>query len=77
MLTFSEVPSDCRMLGLSVPFDHLQAAPTVLETDGDSFHGDVPALLSGAAGDRSAFASVAVTRLEGGFHSRSSPSRIA
>ena len=65
------------MLGLSVPFDHLQAAPTVLETDGDSFHGDVPALLSGAAGDRSAFASVAVTRLEGGSDPCGSPRCIA
>jgi hypothetical protein len=77
MLTFSEVPSDCGMLGLSVPFDYLQAAPTVLETDGDAFHGDVPALLSAAAGDRSAFASVTVTRLKGGLDPRGSPRCIS
>ena len=65
------------MLGLSVPFDYLQAAPTVLETDGDAFHGDVPALLSGAAGDHSAFASVTVARLEGGFDPGGSPRCIA
>ena len=75
--TFSERPSNSRILGLSVPFDHLQSTPTVFETYGNAYHRDVPASLSSAAGNRAAFASVAVTGLKGRFDPRGSPSWVA